>query len=84
MILPFLKSSSYSLTLDSDFLSISLVLNFLKFRFLILPINLQSLDFTEGKSIDKISKSLAEKKLEPSEFYLAKKNFGQWFKSIFK
>jgi len=42
------------------------------------------LDFIEGKSLDKISKSLAEKKLEPSEFYLAKKNFGQWFKSVFK
>ena len=48
------------------------------------PEKWKSLDFIKGKSLDKISKSLAEKKLEPSEFYLAKKNFGQWFKSIFK
>lgn len=46
------------------------------------PDKWKELDFLEGKSLKVISKKFNEKKLEPSRSYLAKKNFGQWFKFI--
>ncbi len=48
------------------------------------PEKWRSLDFVEGKTLSDLSKKFSEKKLEPSRFYLFKKNFGQWFKFIFK
>ena len=48
------------------------------------PEKWKTLDFVEGSSMENISSKLAAKNLEPSSFYLAKKNFGQWFKFLFK
>ena len=60
--------------------------NFKNYRdfFYLEPEKWKSLDFIEGKSLDEIRRNLSEKDLKPSSFYLAKKNFGQWFKFLFK
>lgn len=42
------------------------------------------LDFVSGNSIRDIKENLDLAKLEPSELFLKKKNFGQWLKSVWK
>ncbi|MCP9199977.1 hypothetical protein MKO06_08670 [Gramella sp. GC03-9] len=60
--------------------------NFKEFQnfFYLEPEKWKSLEFIKGRSLQQLSKKLSERKLEPSRFYLAKKNFGQWFKFLFK
>lgn len=42
------------------------------------------LDFVEGNSIVEIKGNLKLEKLKPSKIFLKKKNFGQWFKSLWR
>lgn len=42
------------------------------------------LDFVEGNSIVEIKGNLNLDQLKPSEIFLKKKNFGQWFKSLWR
>ncbi|MBF4472478.1 hypothetical protein [Flavobacterium sp. HJJ] len=60
--------------------------NYKKMRgfFYIEPEKWNKLDFIEGDSIDVIIKNFDGQKLIPSSFYILKKNFGQWFKYLFK
>ncbi len=52
--------------------------------FYIQPEKWNELDFVEGTTIDQITKNFDGKTLLPSGFYIWKKNFGQWFKHLFK
>ena len=44
----------------------------------------KKLDYVKGRSIEEISKNLNYKELMPSKSFIRKKNFGQWFKFLFK
>lgn len=48
------------------------------------PEKWKNLDFVKGQNISEISKNLKYKSLMPSPVFLWKKNFGQWFKFLFK
>lgn len=48
------------------------------------PEKWKKLEFVEGRSIPEITDNLNHRELMPSKFYLIKKNFGQWFKFLFK
>ncbi|MDT0647845.1 hypothetical protein RM545_14185 [Zunongwangia sp. F260] len=48
------------------------------------PEKWKKLAFVKGNSVEQISSNLDYKTLIPSDFYIYKKNFGQWFKSHFK
>ena len=52
--------------------------------FYIEPEKWNELEFVEGTNITEISKNLNANTLMPSNFYIWKKNFGQWFKFLFK
>lgn len=52
--------------------------------FYIEPEKWKSLDYVKGKTILEIGQNLNYSKVIPSGFYLWKKNFGQWFKFLFK
>jgi len=52
--------------------------------FYIQPEKWNELDFVEGNTIDEITKNFDGSNLLPSAFYIWKKNFGQWFKFLFK
>jgi len=52
--------------------------------FYIQPEKWNELDFVSGNTIDEITKNFDGGKLVPSDFYIWKKNFGQWFKFLFK
>lgn len=52
--------------------------------FYIEPEKWKYLDFVEGETIPEIAKNIDLKTLMPSEFYIWKKNFGQYFKHLFK
>lgn len=52
--------------------------------FYIQPEKWNELDFVAGNTIDEITKNFDGSKLLPSSFYIWKKNFGQWFKHLFK
>jgi hypothetical protein len=56
----------------------------LKDVFYIEPQKWRSLNYVKGKNIDEVSKNFNSKSFLPSSFYIWKKNFGQWFKFIFK
>ena len=48
------------------------------------PEKWKKLEYVEGRSIPEITDNLNHRELMPSKFYLIKKNFGQWFKFLFK
>ena len=48
------------------------------------PEKWKNLSYAEGKSIQAISANLDYDKLMPSKKHIASKNFGQWFKFLFK
>lgn len=48
------------------------------------PEKWKKLEYVEGRSIPEITHNLNHRELMPSKFYLIKKNFGQWFKFLFK
>ncbi|MFV8838745.1 hypothetical protein [Salinimicrobium soli] len=48
------------------------------------PEKWKSLDFVKGGSLKECMTDLSKKNLKPSSFFLAQKNFGQWFKFLFK
>lgn len=52
--------------------------------FYIEPEKWDRLEFVNGNTIDEIIKNFNGHKLMPSAFYIWKKNFGQWFKHLFK
>lgn len=52
--------------------------------FYIEPEKWKSLSYVAGKDISEISSNFDFKKFLPSKFYIFKKNFGQWFKFLFK
>jgi hypothetical protein len=52
--------------------------------FYIEPEKWKSLSYVSGKNISEISSNFDFKKFLPSKFYIFRKNFGQWFKFLFK
>ena len=56
----------------------------LKDVFYIEPEKWKSLNYVLGKNINEVSKNFSSKSFLPSPFYIWKKNFGQWFKFLFK
>lgn len=48
------------------------------------PDKWKRLNFVKGNSIQEIKENLNLTELAPSEFFLKKKNFGQWFKFLWK
>ncbi|WP_191860246.1 hypothetical protein [Hanstruepera ponticola] len=52
--------------------------------FYIEPEKWKSLEFCEGETIDEIRKNINLESVMPSKMYIAKKNFGQYFKHLFK
>lgn len=52
--------------------------------FYIEPEKWKNLEFCEGNTIEEIRKNINLKGIMPSKFYIAKKNFGQYFKHLFK
>ena len=52
--------------------------------FYIEPEKWKHLEFSEGQTIEEIQQKIDLKSIMPSKFYIAKKNFGQWFKFLFK
>jgi len=48
------------------------------------PEKWKKLSYVKGSSISEISRNLDYKELNPSRSYLLSKNFGQWFKFLFK
>lgn len=52
--------------------------------FYIQPEKWNELEFVPGTTINEITKNFDGEKLVPSNFYIWKKNFGQWFKFLFK
>ena len=52
--------------------------------FYIEPEKWKKLAFVEGKNIKEIETNIDLSSIIPSDFYLLKKNFGQWFKYLFK
>lgn len=56
----------------------------LKDVFYIEPEKWKSLNYVLGKNINEVSKNFSSKSFLPSPFYICKKNFGQWFKFLFK
>ena len=60
--------------------------NYKEFKnlFYLEPGKWKKLDFVEGRSIKEITGNLNNRRLLPSNLYILKKNFGQWFKFLFK
>lgn len=60
--------------------------NYHKFEdlFYLQPKIWKKLNYVKGKSIAEISKNLKYKDLMPSKSFIIRKNFGQWFKFLFK
>ncbi|CAM4254351.1 hypothetical protein [Gillisia hiemivivida] len=60
--------------------------NYSKFEnlFYLKPELWKKLNYVEGKSITEISRNLDYQKLKPSRSFLISKNFGQWFKFLYK
>lgn len=52
--------------------------------FYIEPEKWKKLGFVEGNSIEEVNRNLDYSAIMPSDFYIWKKNFGQWFKFLFK
>ena len=52
--------------------------------FYIQPEKWNELDFVEGNTIDEITQNFDGSSLLPSPSYIWKKNFGQWFKHLFR
>ncbi|MFY7742523.1 MAG: hypothetical protein ACOVQR_07750 [Flavobacterium sp.] len=52
--------------------------------FYIEPEKWKKLAFVKGKTIDEIKENIELKSILPSDFYIFKKNLGQWFKFLFK
>jgi hypothetical protein len=52
--------------------------------FYIEPEKWKHLEFCEGNTIEEIRKNINLEGIMPSKFYIAKKNFGQYFKHLFK
>ncbi|WP_223033158.1 hypothetical protein [Hanstruepera marina] len=52
--------------------------------FYIEPEKWKYLEFCEGQTIEEIRENMNINAIIPSKFYIAKKNFGQWFKFLFK
>lgn len=52
--------------------------------FYIEPEKWKHLEFCEGESVEEIRKNINLDSIIPSRFYIAKKNFGQYFKHLFK
>ena len=48
------------------------------------PEKWKRLNFAEGKSMTEILENLNSQKIAPSKSHIRSKNFGQWFKSMFK
>ncbi|MCG9972191.1 hypothetical protein [Christiangramia crocea] len=60
--------------------------NYDKFEnfFYLEPEKWKKLSYVKGKTLSEISKNLNYHKLTPSKLYILSKNFGQWFKFLFK
>jgi hypothetical protein len=60
--------------------------NYSKFEnlFYLKPELWKKLNYVEGKSITEISRNLDYQKLKPSRSFIISKNFGQWFKFLYK
>ncbi len=60
--------------------------NYKEYRnfFYIEPEKWKELEFVEGKTVQEMEKNLDYNQVMPSNFYIWKKNFGQWFKFLFK
>ena len=60
--------------------------NYDKFRdlFYLEPEKWKKLNYVEGRSIPEIRKNLDTRNLMPSKSHILSKNFGQWFKFLFK
>ncbi|WP_026839707.1 hypothetical protein [Gillisia sp. JM1] len=60
--------------------------NYSKFEnlFYLKPELWKKLNYVEGKSITEISRNLNYQKLMPSKSFIISKNFGQWFKFLYK
>jgi hypothetical protein len=60
--------------------------NYSKFEnlFYLKPELWKKLNYVEGKSITEISRNLNYQKLMPSRSFIISKNFGQWFKFLYK
>lgn len=56
----------------------------LKDVFYIEPEKWKTLNYVAGKNIDEVSTNFNSKDFLPTSFYVWKKNFGQWFKFLFK
>jgi hypothetical protein len=52
--------------------------------FYIEPEKWKHLEFCEGQTVEAISRNINLKEIMPSKSYIAGKNFGQWFKFLFK
>ena len=48
------------------------------------PHKWKSLNFTKGTTISEIADTFSTNNFAPSKWFLMKKNFGQWFKFLFK
>jgi hypothetical protein len=84
-----LKNWGHKNELNSQFLAkwkIASKENFMDLKdvFYIEPEKWKSLNYVVGKNINEVSKNFNSKSFLPSPFYIWKKNFGQWFKFIFK
>jgi len=60
--------------------------NYFEYRnfYYIEPKRWKKLAFVKGTTISQIEENLDLSKVVPSSFYLVKKNFGQWFKFVFR
>lgn len=56
----------------------------LKNVFFIEPEKWKSLEYVNGKTIEEVALNFNHEEFLPSKFYIMKKNFGQWFKFLFK
>jgi hypothetical protein len=48
------------------------------------PEKWKKLGFVKGTTIKEVEENLDMSKVVPSDFYILKKNFGQWFKFLFR
>lgn len=56
----------------------------LKNLFYLEPHKWKKLNYVKGNSIEKMIENFSDNDFAPSDFFLLKKNFGQWFKFLFK
>ena len=52
--------------------------------FYIEPEKWRNLEFCDGQTVDEISANISLKQIMPTKLFILGKNFGQWFKFLFK